>query len=87
MSHKTNTDYLEMMQEAFVQKVVEEDFEGATAIVKELRHYGFSTEAQKLDDLIPCLRCNGKRVVEEMGDGANFEWDVIGNKKCPLCSE
>ena len=34
-----------------------------------------------------CEHCGGvdgeHEPIEVMGDGANFEWDVIGHKRCP----
>jgi len=32
-----------------------------------------------------CENCNGDGFVEIMGDGDNFEYDVIGTKPCPDC--
>lgn len=32
-----------------------------------------------------CETCGGEGVIEVMGDGDNFEWDVIGYKPCPDC--
>lgn len=32
-----------------------------------------------------CPTCDGDGVIEIMGDGANFEWDVIAYKPCPYC--
>lgn len=34
---------------------------------------------------VPCDLCNGEGLIEIMGDGVNFEWDVIGTKPCPHC--
>lgn len=33
-----------------------------------------------------CERCNGEGKVEKIGDGENFECDVVGTKPCPECS-
>lgn len=33
-----------------------------------------------------CERCQDTGFVEEMGDGENFEWDVIGHSRCS-CNE
>lgn len=32
-----------------------------------------------------CEKCSGTGVIEIMGDGANFEWDVIDTKPCGEC--
>jgi hypothetical protein len=32
-----------------------------------------------------CNRCDGDGYVEVMGDGPNFEWDVVDHKPCPDC--
>lgn len=29
-----------------------------------------------------CIHCGGTGVIEVMGDGPNFEWDVIAEKPC-----
>lgn len=34
-----------------------------------------------------CESCNGDGFIEIMGDGDNFECDVIGTKPCPECSD
>lgn len=34
-----------------------------------------------------CSYCNGDGFIEIMGDGDNFECDVIGTKPCPECSD
>lgn len=34
-----------------------------------------------------CERCDGDGYIEIMGDGDNFECDVIGHKACPDCNE
>lgn len=34
-----------------------------------------------------CEECNGEGFVEEMGDGENFENDVIGTRNCSTCSD
>jgi len=36
---------------------------------------------------ISCGSCNDTGVIEIMGDGENFEVDVIGKKPCPECRE
>lgn len=33
-----------------------------------------------------CELCNGDGYIEIIGDGDNFECDVIGHKDCPECS-
>ncbi len=33
-----------------------------------------------------CEICDGTGWIEDMGDGDNFEWDVIGYRRCP-CNE
>lgn len=33
-----------------------------------------------------CETCGGDGFIEIMGDGENFEWDVIDTKPCPNCS-
>lgn len=33
-----------------------------------------------------CERCGDTGVIEELGDGENFEVDVIGYKPCPDCN-
>lgn len=33
-----------------------------------------------------CLVCEGEGLIEEYGDGENFEWDVIGTHPCPGCN-
>lgn len=33
-----------------------------------------------------CELCDGDGFVEEYGDGANFEYDVIGTHPCPRCT-
>ena len=33
-----------------------------------------------------CELCNGDGYIEELGDGANFEVDVIATHPCPECS-
>lgn len=33
-----------------------------------------------------CDTCNGTGIVEILGDGENFECDVIGYKKCLVCN-
>lgn len=33
-----------------------------------------------------CERCEDTGLIEIMGDGDNFEWDVIGHKRCK-CQE
>lgn len=38
-----------------------------------------------VDDV--CERCKGEGLIEIIGDGENFECDVIGYKKCPSCTE
>lgn len=35
---------------------------------------------------VVCELCNDTGVIEVMGDGDNFEWDVIGTKPC-ICTE
>lgn len=37
-------------------------------------------------DAETCETCGGDGLIEIMGDGANFEWDVIGHKPCPDCA-
>jgi hypothetical protein len=32
-----------------------------------------------------CAKCDGTGYIEIMGDGENFEWDVIGTKPCSEC--
>jgi hypothetical protein len=32
-----------------------------------------------------CEKCGGDGYIEIMGDGENFEWDVIGTKPCSEC--
>ena len=34
-----------------------------------------------------CESCDGDGFIEVMGDGDNFEYDVIGTKPCPECSD
>jgi hypothetical protein len=34
-----------------------------------------------------CEVCNGTGIVEIMGDGPNFEWDVIGTRPCACVKE
>lgn len=36
---------------------------------------------------IECDNCNDEGFVEEMGDGDNFECDVVGVKRCPECND
>ena len=40
-------------------------------------------DAELLGD--ECPRCGGSGSIEIMGDGDNFEWDVVGYKPCPDC--
>lgn len=35
----------------------------------------------------PCEYCNGDGYIEIIGDGDNFECDVIGHKDCPHCND
>ena len=35
--------------------------------------------------MIKCTLCDGTGRIEVMGDGANFEWDVIGHRECSDC--
>jgi len=32
-----------------------------------------------------CETCGGDGIIEEMGDGDNFEYDVIAEHPCPEC--
>lgn len=32
-----------------------------------------------------CQTCGGDGIIEEMGDGENFEYDVIAEHQCPDC--
>ena len=32
-----------------------------------------------------CQTCGGDGIIEEMGDGENFEYDVIAEHPCPEC--
>lgn len=51
------------------------------------RFQDFTGQATKEGDLVfTCRTCNDKGYIEEMGDGENFEWDVIGTKPCPDCN-
>lgn len=34
-----------------------------------------------------CEECGGDGFVEIMGDGPNFEWDVVGTRPCSECSD
>lgn len=34
-----------------------------------------------------CEKCGGSGVIEILGDGENFECDVIGHKPCPDCRD
>tara|TARA_R110000868_G_scaffold160448_3_gene390072 strand:+ start:2508 stop:2651 length:144 start_codon:yes stop_codon:yes gene_type:complete len=34
-----------------------------------------------------CERCDGDGYIEIMGDGENFECDVVDTKPCPDCSD
>lgn len=34
-----------------------------------------------------CEICNGDGYIEKIGDGDNFECDVVGIKRCPECNE
>jgi hypothetical protein len=42
-------------------------------------------EDQLQADAKPCEVCDGDGVIEIMGEGSNFEWDVVGHKPCPEC--
>ena len=33
-----------------------------------------------------CEKCNGTGYIEIMGDGENFEWDVVDTKPCGNCT-
>ena len=33
-----------------------------------------------------CEECNDSGYIEIMGDGENFEWDVVGTQRCPECN-
>lgn len=35
---------------------------------------------------LPCEKCGDDGVIEILGDGDNFECDVIGYKNCPVCN-
>jgi hypothetical protein len=40
-----------------------------------------------LENFVECDTCNDDGYVEIMGDGGNFECDVIGTKPCPDCRD
>ena len=44
-------------------------------------------EDKEIETMYDCDMCQDDGYIEEMGDGENFEWDVIGHKKCPKCNE
>ena len=54
--------------------------------MKNIQDLQLNQVANKMFEATECETCNGDGYVEEMGDGANFEWDVIGTKPCPDCS-
>lgn len=39
------------------------------------------------ESFVECDTCNDDGYVEIMGDGDNFEYDVIGTKPCPDCND
>lgn len=40
---------------------------------------------EETDEKFDCKTCRDERVVEVLGDGDNFEVDVVGYKPCPDC--
>jgi len=48
---------------------------------------GLKRELRSLEDQLPCEKCGGEGVIEILGDGENFECDVIGHKPCPDCND
>lgn len=39
------------------------------------------------EEKVKCEHCNDTGEIEIMGDGANFEWDVVDVKKCGWCQD
>jgi len=61
------------------RKVVLEQFE-------KNRRTAMAERLNQEDSFVPeCATCNDERVIEIIGDGDNFEVDVIGHKPCPDC--
>lgn len=60
------------------RKVVLEQFEKnrRTAIAERLA---------EMEPIPECETCNDERAIEVLGDGENFEVDVVGYKPCPDC--
>lgn len=52
--------------------------------------YGISAKEEDAEMLEgfeeKCERCGGDGYIEIMGDGENFEWDVVDTKPCPECT-
>ena len=49
-----------------------------------MNHYKEKEIAEQEDQ---CEECGGDGIIEIMGDGENFENDVVDTKPCPECSE
>ncbi len=41
-----------------------------------------NTQEEWIEESKVCERCKGTGEIEIMGDGENFEWDVVGIKTC-----
>lgn len=60
---------------------------------KELEFIGTDKQWDKTEKEIDrhenpvCEECGGSGMIEVLGDGDNFEVDVIGHKKCSNCNQ
>lgn len=76
-SHREAPDYESEVEADSLEEAVEHFY-------KELKGE-FDRETIKKNMSYPCRTCDGVGYIEELGNGDNFEVDVIGTKPCPDC--